>query len=59
MTQKQKMMGEVEKASKKITDLRDMLEDGVPESKRKMILEYIDNLSDFIFYTQESISDMG
>ena len=59
MTYREKMIREVDEASKKITDLRDMLADGVPESRRKMILEYIDNLSDFIFYTQESISDIS
>ncbi len=59
MTYKEKLIREVHEASKKITDLRDMLEDGVPASKHKAIIKHIDDLSTFIFYTQETISDMA
>lgn len=59
MTYREKLIREVNEASKKITDLRDMLDDGVPAEKRKAIIQHIENLSDFIFYTQETISDMA
>ncbi len=59
MSYRENLIREVSEASKKITDLRDMLEDGVPAEKRKAILKHIENLSDFIFYTQETISDMA
>ena len=59
MTYREKLIREVSEASKKITDLRDMLDDGVPANKRKAIIQHIENLSDFIFYTQETISDMA
>lgn len=56
---KQEIMNQVSDAQKKITDLRDMLEDGVPTGKRKQILQHINDLSDFIFYSQEYLSEVA
>ena len=59
MTYKQQIMNQVSDAQKKMTDLLDMLEDGVPEKKRKAVLQHISDLSDFIFYTQEYLTDLA
>jgi hypothetical protein len=59
MTDREKMIREVHAASKKITDLRDMLEDTVPHRERKAIMDHIDYLSDFISYTQETIDEIA
>lgn len=57
MTDRQKIMDEVSKAQKKMTDLRDMLSDGVPEGERRVILRQLNVLSDVIFYNQEYLSE--
>jgi hypothetical protein len=53
MTKKQKIMNETSWASRKITDLRDMLDDGMPMSVRSNIYREIEDLEDVIFYNQE------
>jgi hypothetical protein len=59
MSYREKLIAEVNEASKRITELRDMIEDGVPAAKYKDMVKHIDDLSTFIFYTQETISDMA
>lgn len=56
MTERQKIVQETSKAQKKMTDLRDMLEDGVPASMRRIIIRQMNVLSDIIFYNQEYLS---
>ena len=56
MTERQKIVNETSKAQKKMTDLRDMLEDGVPANMRRVILRQMNVLSDIIFYNQEYLS---
>ena len=53
MTEKQKIMNETSWASRKITDLRDMLDDGMPMAVRSKIYREIEDLEDVIFYNQE------
>ena len=53
MSEKQKVMNETNWAMRKITDLRDMLDDGMPSSERSKIYREIDALEDVIFYNQE------
>ena len=56
MTEKQKVMDETKWAMRKITDLRDMLDDGMPSSERSSIYRQIEDLEDVIFYNQEYLS---
>lgn len=57
MTERQKVMGEVDRAMKKMTDLRDMLSEDLPASERRVILRKLNVLSDVIFYGQEYLSE--
>ena len=57
MTERQKIVEETSKAQKKMTDLRDMLDDGVPANMRRVILRQINVLSDIIFYNQEYLNN--
>ncbi|MFM8759788.1 MAG: hypothetical protein ACKODS_09645 [Methylophilaceae bacterium] len=59
MSERQKLMDEVSWAQKKITDLRDMLDDGVPSDERDQIVCQIDSLNDVIFYNQEYLSTLN
>ena len=51
------IMNQIAAAERKITDLRDILENSVPSKDRKAIVQYINDLSDFIFYSQEYLSE--
>jgi hypothetical protein len=53
MSEKEKVMSETKWAMRKITDLRDMLDDGMPQAERSKIYREIDALEDVIFYNQE------
>lgn len=53
MSEKEKVMNETSWAMRKITDLRDMLDDGMPQVERSKIYREIDALEDVIFYNQE------
>ena len=53
MSEKEKVMNETNWAMWKITDLRDMLDDGMPQAERSKIYREIDALEDVIFYNQE------
>lgn len=57
MTERQKVMGEVDRALKKMTDLRDMLSEDLPASERRVILRKLNVLSDVVFYGQEYLSE--
>lgn len=59
MTEKQKVMDETSWAMRKITDLRDMLDDGMPSSVRSQIYRQIEDLEDVVFYNQEYISTLN
>lgn len=59
MSERQKLMDEVSWAQKKITDLQDMLDDGVPSYERDQIVCQIDSLNDVIFYNQEYLSTLN
>lgn len=51
------IMNQIAAAERKITDLRDLLENSVPSKDRKAIVQHINDLSDFIFYSQEYLSE--
>lgn len=58
MTIRQKLMDEVSKAQKMMTDLRDMLsEEGMPEVERRIIVRKLNVLSDIIFYNQDTLDN--
>lgn len=58
MTIRQKLMDEVSKAQKMMTDLRDMLsEEGMPEVERRIIARKLNVLSDIIFYNQDTLDN--
>ena len=58
MTMRQKLMDEVSKAQKMMTDLRDMLtEEGMPEVERRIIARKLNVLSDIIFYNQDTLDN--
>jgi hypothetical protein len=59
MTEKQKVMDETNWAMRKITDLRDMLDDGMPSSERSKLYRQIEDLEDVIFYNQEYLSTLN
>jgi hypothetical protein len=59
MTEKEKVMNETNWAMRKITDLRDMLDDGMPSSERSKLYREIDALEDVIFYNQEYLSTLN
>lgn len=52
-TEKEKVMAETSWAMRKITDLRDMLDDGMPIEEYRSIARQIEDLEDVIFYNQE------
>ncbi|MFM8758815.1 MAG: hypothetical protein ACKODS_04640 [Methylophilaceae bacterium] len=58
MNERQKVMNETSWAMRKITDLRDMLDDGMPSKERGRIYREIDALQDVIFYNQEYLSSL-
>lgn len=58
MTERQKVMNETSWAMSKITDLRDMLDDGMPSSVRSQIYREIEALEDVIFYNQEYLASL-
>jgi hypothetical protein len=58
MTEKDKVMNETKWAMSKITDLRDMLDDGMPSSVRSQIYRQIEDLEDVIFYNQDYLSSL-
>jgi hypothetical protein len=58
MKERQKVMNETKWAMRKITDLRDMLDDGMPSSERSKLYREIDALEDVIFYNQEYLSSL-
>jgi hypothetical protein len=58
MTEKQKVMDETNWAMRKITDLRDMLDDGMPSSVRSQIYRQIEDLEDVVFYNQDYLSSL-
>jgi hypothetical protein len=58
MKERQKVMNETNWAMRKITDLRDMLDDGMPSSERSKLYREIDALEDVIFYNQEYLSSL-
>lgn len=57
MTEKEKVMNETNWAMRKITDLRDRLDDGVPFD-RACIRDEISALEDVIFYNQEYLASL-
>ena len=58
MNMRQKLMDEVSKAQKMMTDLRDMLsEEGMPEVERRIIARKLNVLSDIIFYNQDTLDN--
>ena len=59
MSEKQKVMNETNWAMRKITDLRDMLDDGMPSSVRSQIYRQIEDLEDVVFYNQEYLSTLN
>lgn len=59
MSEKQKIMDETNWAMRKITDLRDMLDDGMPSSVRSQIYRQIEDLEDVVFYNQEYLSTLN
>jgi len=56
LNEKQKVMNETAWAQRKIIDLRDQLDDGMPQSVRSKIYREIDALEDVIFYNQEYLA---
>jgi hypothetical protein len=58
MKERQKVMNETNWAMRKITDLRDMLDDGMPSSERSKLYREIDALEDVIFYNQEYLASL-
>ena len=56
--EKETVMNETSWAMRRITDLRDMLEDGMPSSVRSKIYREIESLEDAIFYNQEYLSTL-
>jgi len=59
MTDKETVMNETSWAMRKIADLRDRLDDGMPASIRAEIYREIDAMEDVIFYNQEYLSTLG
>jgi hypothetical protein len=59
MTEKEKVMNETNWAMRKITDLRDMLDDGMPIAEYRSIARQIEDLEDVIFYNQEYLSTLN
>jgi hypothetical protein len=57
-TEKETVMNQTSWAMRKLTDLRDMLDDGMPSSMRSKIYREIDALEDIIFYNQEYLSTL-
>ena len=57
-TEKQNVMNETSWAMRKLTDLRDMLDDGMPSSVRSKIYREIEDLEDVVFYNQEYLSTL-
>ena len=57
-TEKETVMNETSWAMRKLTDLRDMLDDGMPSSVRSKIYREIEDLEDVIFYNQEYLSTL-
>jgi hypothetical protein len=58
MTQKDKIIKETNDAQKRMTDLQDMLNDGVSAYERRVIKRKMNVLSDIIFYNQEYLSSL-
>lgn len=58
MSERQKAMNETSWAVRKITDLQDMLDDGMPSSERGRIYGEIEALEDVIFYNQEYLASL-
>lgn len=58
MTEAEKVVNETKWAMSKITDLRDMLDDGMPASVRSQIYREIEALEDVIFYNQEYLASL-
>ena len=56
--EKETVMNETSWAMRRITDLRDMLEDGMPSNVRSEIYSEIESLEDAIFYNQEYLSTL-
>ncbi|MFM9151741.1 MAG: hypothetical protein ACKOPU_05675 [Candidatus Planktophila sp.] len=54
---REKLIQNVSKMQSRITDLQDMLDDGVPMSMQKKIRDEIEMLSDMIFYDQEILEN--
>ena len=57
-TEKETVMNETSWAMRKLTDLRDMLDDGMPSSVRAKIYREIEDLEDVVFYNQEYLSTL-
>lgn len=57
-TEKETVMNETSWAMRKLTDLRDMLDDGMPSSVRSKIYREIENLEETIFWNQEYLSTL-
>lgn len=58
MSEKEKVVNETKWAMSKITDLRDMLDDGMPASVRGPIYRQIEDLEDVVFYNQEYLASL-
>jgi len=58
MSEQQKVMSETQWAQRKIIDLQDMLDDGMPTSLRGEIYRQIEDLEDVIFYNQEYLASL-
>lgn len=57
MTDRQKLMEEVSRAQKMMTDLHDMLHEDLPSGERRVILRKLNVLSDIIFYNQDTLDN--
>ena len=58
MSEQQKVMSETQWAQRKIIDLRDMLDDGMPTSVRGQIYREIEDLEDVVFYNKEYLASL-
>lgn len=55
MSTREVLMKEVWNAQRKITDLMDMVSDGLPNRRRRYILDRVDELQELIHLNQERI----
>lgn len=53
MSEREKIIAETSWATKKITDLLDQLEEGMPIKEYRSICRQVQDLQDVVFYNQE------